>query len=346
MLPLLEQLWESWKRLERASKLMGAISIVVVIGVIYACSVVADHIEEAMTQKAAANTAMYMDSLVEPLVQDLAQGAVLSAASQQALERALPAGATNKPIVQLSIWAGDRMVYHSEGNAPGLRLPSASCRERALRGQVVARLALDRDGDGQGAGHTPILEILAPVRQTGTNRIIALAATSELAVELTRMTRAAQYASYVVIASGTLSLLLVLFGVMRGLQRRIGELARQHAADEHFLQRALHPNAQVFELNQRHLRRLDSKLHAGPLQLAALALLKVDSLSELPGGTGHLASERLNDISAIRKAIEECRNQIRDLSASLSEAQEPAQRRADEGDDRRSSTVGTMLGYR
>jgi len=125
-----------------------------------------------------------------------------------------------------------------------------------------------------------------------------------------------------------------------------GAGARQHAADEHFRKRAFHANAQVFELNQRHLRRLDSKLHAGPLQLAALALPKVDSLSELPGGTGHLASERLNDISAIRKAIEECRNQIRDLSASLSEAQEPAQRRADEGDDRRSSTVGTMLGYR
>jgi len=96
-------------------------------------------------------------------------------------------------------------------------------------------------------------------------------------------------------------------------------------------------------------------LHAGPLQLAALALLKVDALSEPAGGAGRLASERLKDISAIRKAVEECLNQIRDLSASLTptEAQEGPRRADDGGDrfgaagnDRRAPKTGTMFGYR
>ena len=76
----------------------------------------------------------------------------------------------------------------------------------------------------------PILEIYAPVRQTGTNKIIALAETSELAVGLMQEIHTAQYTSYAVLASGAIGLILVLFGLTGGLQRQIGELARQQAA--------------------------------------------------------------------------------------------------------------------
>ena len=73
----------------------------------------------------------------------------------------------------------------------------------------------------------------------------------------------------------------------------------------------------MFEINERNLRRVGRELHAGPLQLAALALLKVDALSQPPGQLSQMSTQRANDIEAMRKALTQCLRQIRAVSASL-----------------------------
>ena len=88
-LPILSPIRGWWQGLERARKLTVTLSLVVVIGVVYVCSFVASHIEQAFGHKAAASTALYMDSFVEPLVQELATKPTLSGENRQALERLL-----------------------------------------------------------------------------------------------------------------------------------------------------------------------------------------------------------------------------------------------------------------
>lgn len=315
-LPLLAEPRQWWQNLERASKLIGVVCAVVVCGAVYACSIVSSHIEEAFSQKAAASTALYMDSFVEPLVQELAANKPLSIGNRQALEHLLSPRAMGKPIVALRIWVGDDIVFSSPREVVHVGSPPTNLRNRTLRGEVVASFT-GAAGEAERGFGGAILEIYAPIRQTGTNRIIALAATSELAAELSREMRAAQYSSYVVIASAASTLLLVLFNLTGGLQHRIGELSLQHAADQRFRKRVCLANGRAFESNERNLRRVGKQLHAGPLQLAALALLKVDSLCEPPYGLNDVGAERANDIDAIRNALKECLNQIRDLSASL-----------------------------
>jgi signal transduction histidine kinase len=315
-LPILSPIRVWWQGLERARKLTVALSLVVVIGVVYVCSFVASHIEQAFGHKAAASTALYMDSFVEPLVQELAAKPTLSSENRQALERLLAPASIGKPVVAFRIWVGDRVVFSNRSEMVGRRFPASARRERAFQGDVVANFELDGEAEAQErALNTPILEVYAPIRQTGTNRIIALAEISELAVELVREIRAAQYASYVVIASAAIGLLLVLFSLTDGLQMRIGELALQRAAHEQFRRRVLNANGRVLEMNERNLRRVGRELHAGPLQLAALALLKLDALSE--AGPDHCALSRAADIDVIRKALKECLSQIRDVSSGL-----------------------------
>jgi signal transduction histidine kinase len=317
-LPLLLPIRGWWQGLERARKLTVALSVGVVCGVLYVCSFVANHIEQAFGHKAAASTALYMDSFVEPLVQELAVKASLSADNRQALERLLSPASIGKPVVAFRIWVGDRVVFSNRSDMVGRRFPTSARRERAFQGDVVANFELDGEEEAQErALHTHILEVYAPVRQTGTNRIIALAEISELAVDLVREIRAAQYASYVVIASAAIGLLLVLFSLTDGLQMRIGELALQRDAHEQFRRRVLKANGRVLEMNERNLRRVGRELHAGPLQLAALALLKLDALSEPPSPRAETAATRAADIDVIRKALKECLRQIRDVSAGL-----------------------------
>lgn len=289
-----------------------------VCGAVYASTVVASHIEAAFAQKAAATTALYMDSAVEPLVQELATKPSLSSENRKALERVLSSLSLGKTIVAFSIWVGDDIVFSVPQKTADRHSPPADVRDRALRGEVVASFAADR-GDPSQAPHglVPVLEVYAPIRQTGSSRIIALAGTSELAVALNRETRAAQYASYVVIASAAIALVVVLFNLTCRLQWRIGELSLQRAADEQFRQRLCEANGRVFEINERNLRRVGKELHAGPLQLAALALLKVDALSQPPGQLSQMSTQRASDIEAMRKALTQCLRQIRALSASL-----------------------------
>ena len=227
-----------WQGLEPASKLFAAACLVVVCGAVYASTVVASHIEAAFAQKAAATTALYMDSAVEPLVQELAAKPSLSSENRKALERVLSSLSLGKTIVGFSIWVGDDIVFSVPQKIADRHSPPADIRDRALRGEVVASFAADRVDPSQAPhGLVPVLEVYAPIRQTGSSRIIALAGTSELAVALNRETRAAQYASYVVIASAAIALVVVLFNLTCRLQSRIGELSLQRAADEQFRQR-------------------------------------------------------------------------------------------------------------
>jgi len=317
-LPLLLPIRHWWQRLERARKLTSLVSLVVVTGVIYVCSFVASHIEQAFGHRAAARTALYMDSFVEPLVQELAGKAALSTEHRQALEHLLSPASIGKPVVGFKIWLGDRVIFSNHSEIVGRHFPQSADRERAFQGDVVAKFELDGEEELQErALRAPILEVYAPIRQTGSNRIIALAETSELAVELMREIRAAQYASYVVIASAAIGLLLTLFSLTDGLQTRIGELALQRLAHEQFRRRVFKANGRVLEMNERNLRRVGRELHAGPLQLAGLALLKLDALCEQPGGLDNIASARAADIDVIRKALKECLSQIRHVSAGL-----------------------------
>ena len=316
-LPFLVEPRQRGQGLDRASKLMGMAALVVVCGAIYACTVVASHIESAFTQKAAAGTALYMDSVVEPLVQELTANSVLSTGNRAALERRLASLSSGKSIVAFSLFRGDSIVFSTVWKNPvGGSLPN-SLRDRVLRGEVVATVSL-RSADPTHAAPIPVLDIMAPIRQTGTQHIIALASTSQLAVELVRQTRAAQYASYVIIASTAFALVLALFDLIGRLQSRIGELALQQAQNAHFRKRLCRANGRVFERNQRNLRRAGRDLHAGPLQLAALALLKVDSLAQPPD---QASLERASDIDAMRKALTQCLHQIRAVSASLAPSQ-------------------------
>jgi signal transduction histidine kinase len=310
--PVAMSLTRWWRNLGRARKLTAALSIGIVCATIYAGSVVAQHIQDVFAHKAAASTALYMDSVVEPLVQELVAKPSLSEQNRAALERLLSPASSGKPVVAFRIWVHDRIVFSSRGELVGKQFAPSPSRTRAFQGgEVVANLDLDGDDDDdERALQVPILEIYAPVRQTGTNQIIALAETSELAVDLLREIHTAQYTSYAVLTSGAIGLILVLFALTGGLQRQIGEMAQQHVQDKLFNKRVCRANRHVLEINEKNLRRVGEELYAGPLQLVAYAQLRLDALREAPDKIG-------DEIGAISAALKDCMAQIRQVSTGL-----------------------------
>jgi signal transduction histidine kinase len=310
--PFVASVGQWWRDLGRARKLTAALSIGIICATIYAGSVLGQHIQDLFANKAGASTALHMDSVVEPLVQELVAKPSLSEQNRAALERMMSPASSGKPIVAFRIWVHDRIVFSSRGEFVGKRFPATPARTRAFEGDVVASLGFEGDyDDNERALHAPILEIYAPVRQTGTSKIIALAETSELAIDLMREIQTAQYTSYAVLASGAIGLILVLFSLTGGLQKEIGELARQRVQDKQFNRRVCHANRHVLEINEKNLRRVGEELYAGPLQLVAFAQLRLDSLREAPDKVGE-------EVDAISAALKECMSQIRQVSTGLS----------------------------
>ena len=309
--PVLTSLTQWWRDVGRARKLTAALSIGILCATIYAGSVLAQHIQDLFANKTAASTALYMDSVVEPLVQELVAQSSLSEQNRAALERLMSPASSGKPVIAFRIWVHDRIVFSSRGELVGREFSPSHSRARAFQGEVVANLDLDGDDDDdERALQVPILEIYAPVRQTGTNKIIALAETSELAVDLVREIHAAQYTSYAVLTSGAIGLILVLFSLMGGLQRQIGELAQQRVQDKLLNRRICRANRRVLEINEKNLRRVGEELYAGPLQLVAFAQLRLDALREAPDNLGE-------EVEAISAALKQCMTQIREVSTGL-----------------------------
>jgi signal transduction histidine kinase len=296
-----------WRRIERPRKFAAAASIFLVCGVVYVCSFLGTYIEEAFGNKAAANTALYMDSYVEPLVQGLATSPSLPAETRGALERLLSPAAIGKPVVAFRIWVGDRIVFSNRSELVGRSFHPSRARASASQGEVVATFGPDSDDDEfERSLRVPILEIYAPIRRAGTHDIIAIAETAELASELAAQIRAAQYTSYAIITTIALAVLLALFGFGGGLDRT-HERALQAEA---LAARLCAANGHVLELNDRDRRSLCEQLHSGPLQHAAFALLRV-------GGLREAGNRSEQEIETISKALEACVAQLRTLSSRL-----------------------------
>jgi signal transduction histidine kinase len=313
-LPVVLSAIQWWRDLGRAHKRTSAVSLGIVLVAFAAAQLVGQHIQELLANRAAASTALYMDSVVVPLVQELASKPSLSEQNRSALEQLMSPASTGKPVVAFRIWLGDRIVFSTRGDLVGKQFPSTPARNRAFAGDVVASLGLEGDDeDDERALRVPILEIYAPVRQPGSNKIIALAETSELAVELMQEIGGAQYTSYAVLAAAAIGLILTLFGLTGGLQRQLGDLARQQVQDKLFHKQVCRANHRVLEINDRTLRRVEEELGAGPLQLIAFAQLRLDALRDAPDRAGE-------DVDAISAALSQCMAQIRGVSTGLTPA--------------------------
>jgi hypothetical protein len=305
--PLLLSTIEWWRGIARARKIGVALVMVTACLVLYICDEVSDYIEKAYGTQRAASTALYMDGVVEPLVQELAIQPNLSEKNRAALTQALAPGTIGKPIVAFKIWVGDRIVFSNHGQLIGNKYRPVSARDRAYAGEVVAKFELDSEDDElERALHAPIVETHAPIRQTGTQKIIAVAETSELAWELQTEIHAAQYASYAVTVTLASALLFAFFNFSgRGTQGGT-QLAHPYVRENKL--RLYSANCDFIETTDLQMRRIGKRLQTGPMQHVAFALMKLDEMA------GKLPHE---EIALVTRALQDCVADLRDMSAGF-----------------------------
>jgi signal transduction histidine kinase len=294
---------------------VGAVAILLFGTALLAASVTR-NVGSAMVDRYGAEVALFTDSFVAPRVQELSGQTTLSETKKKELDDLFAPTFIRRPILAFRIWTGDQIIYSNSREMIGRSFPMSRARARAWEGGVSTELSqLDGDDEVQiRALGVHVLEVYAPLRQAGTGRIIGLVETYEVATELYYEVRAVQALIWLVFGSSAMGFMFLLYVLAR---RGANEVSRARKEKQEFRRRLGSASRRVSDMNELHMRRVGTELFSGPVQHVAVALLKLDSLRTLLAKLERSGEAKSEDVEAIRGALREALDNIRNLSESL-----------------------------
>ena len=318
-----------WNEQSLARQFFLTGGVVTITAMLVVGTVVASLIEEAVTRNSAASTALYVDSVIAPLLPDMRSTEGLGATERRALDETLGQGALGTRLVSFRLWRPDgTILYSNDEDLIGQRFEPNQNLQAAFKGQLTAEFD-QRDGlqvAGEPASDLPLLRIYNPVLQPWSGEVVAVLEFHELATDFARGVWRARIYSWISVAVVTLGFFLVLsLVVFRGsvtidrqrlaLGRRIGELSRLLNQNRELHERVQGASRRATALNETHLRRIGSDLHDGPAQLIALAALRLDSEAVLREDLP--ADERVRETQSVKKHLDEAMREIRSICTGL-----------------------------
>lgn len=246
--------------------------------------------EGQVTRNSAKAAALYVESVVDPLVQELGTGDRISPANIARLERLLDETSLGLQVHSLVIWLGDgRVIFSSRRELIGKTLPVSARLRAAWRGSVSASYGEPAHVENAAARSRggPLTEVYVPVRERGSARVIAVAELYQNSDNLHSEVSDARQHAWLRIGGLSLAMLTALFFIVRrgsqtietqraALETRIGDLVRLLGENAELRARVEQASVRASESNEFYLKRLGADLHDGPAQLLSLALLALD----------------------------------------------------------------------
>ncbi|MBY5361223.1 sensor histidine kinase [Rhizobium leguminosarum] len=286
-------------------------------------------IDETVIHNSGAATALYVDSVIAPLLPDMQTESLLDDASAQALDETLGQGALGKRLVSFKLWRGDgTILYANEKELVGRKFAVSDKLQRAFAGSLVARyeIASDPESDKERALGKPLMEIYNPVLQPWSGQAVAVLEFYETAEGLGDSLAHARLRSWGAVAGLTATFFLVLsILVFRGsrtieaqrkdLKERVTELSALLAENRGLQRRLQRASQRAAALNETYLRSIGADLHDGPAQHIAYASLRLDSDVLVNASTEPEAREK--ELTWIRSSLAEAMTEIRNICRGL-----------------------------
>ncbi|THK36531.1 sensor histidine kinase [Ensifer sp. MPMI2T] len=286
-------------------------------------------IEGAVTRNSAATTALYVDSVIAPLLPDMQTTQVLDDTVARALDETLGQGALGNRLLAFRLWRSDgTILYSNEENMVGQRFAIGDELKTAFGGEMVAQFkpADDTADETNQRASKPLLEIYNPVLQPWSGEVVAVSEFHEIAHDFELSLTQARFLTWLAVAGFTLAFFIMLSAiVMRGsrtiekqrhaLRQRVDELSALLSQNEALRGRLQHASQRATALNENMLRRIGADLHDGPAQLVAFASLRLDSNKLVSGSTSAAVRER--EITTIKASLDEAMREIRTICSGL-----------------------------
>lgn len=286
----------------------------------------ARRIEAAVVRSTADATALFMDSVIAPLGQELSEENDLSPGARRAVSELLSGTPLGQRVISYKLRNRDGvLVAASDASLIGRDFGLSGAVARALRGEVIATFEdlHDEEDSAEAALGLPLLEIYSPIRAAWSGEVIGVAEFYEVATGLANDIAEARRNVWtaVVLVLGCIggALYLIVLQGSRTIVRQQGELARQladlRAMSDHNTQlrlRIQQAAARATAMNETALRGIGADLHDGPAQYMGYAALRLDSLRALAPGE---AAQR--EIDAVMTSVQDAIREIRQISRGL-----------------------------
>nr|WP_210303898.1 sensor histidine kinase [Rhizobium cellulosilyticum] len=276
---------------------------------------VTEQIAQTVTRNAAATTALYVDSIIAPVLPDLTRETKLDESIERTLDETLGQGALGKRLVSFRLWRKDGLILYSNNKKlMGRVVPPGENRKRAFNGELVAKFdeVDDPESDAERAVGEPLLEIYNPILQPWSGQVVAVTEFYERAGELERSLTRARFRSWVVTITVTAGFFLILSAIVLRGSRTI---ERQLHENLDLTLRVKKGSQRAVALNEKFLRRVGADLHDGPAQLMAYAALRMDSEQILSDDSNRATREE--EVATIKASLDEAIRDIRVICRGL-----------------------------
>ena len=325
----LYELHDRWNAQSLAVQFLLAGGLVSFAAMLIVGFLVTSQIEEGVTRNSAATTALYVDSVIAPLLPDMRKSTTLGDNVVRALDETLSQGTLGKRLVSFRLWGRDgTILYAKDKSLVGKKFGSSDNLATAWTGRVVAEFNRldDLESAAERARGEPLLEIYNPVLQPWSGEVVAVSEFYEVAADFEKTLRNARLWSWLAVAAQTLAVFALLSVIVfrgsrmietqsRALKERVGELSRLLSQNRQLRLRVQRASQRVAALNERYLRRVGADLHDGPAQLVALAALRLDSDALISSAAPKASRER--EILAIKNSLDEAMREIRNICNGL-----------------------------
>lgn len=296
--------------------------LVMLAGALIVGTWVAQRIEAGVVENSAIASALYMESFISPLSQDLAEAEGLSPPARQALHEIFSSTSLGERVVSYKIWKpGGLVVEASDASLEGQRFDPSADQLAAWNGQIAASFAdtFDDESVAEARLGVPLLEVYSPIREIWTGDVIAVAEFYERADELARALSDARRMGWLVVSGMFLTSGLLLYGIVlaggRTIERQQADLARQlaesrrmsdqnRALRDRVMAAATRASAQA----ERVMRRVGLDLHDGVAQHLSLASLRLD---------GAVRDPEAAEAKTVRGALDAAMRELRAISRGL-----------------------------
>lgn len=310
-------------RLDHRFAIVG--SLVTLVGMLVTGFLVSSRIEAGVVRNSAISSAVYMESFIAPLSQELAQAETFAPETIARMRDLLGHPPLSERIISAKIWRrGGFLAFSSDADLIGKTLEPGENLKLAWAGDLTAEF-----DDLEGAENlrerltgVPLLEVYNPIHSIVTGEVIAVAEFYLDASELKLDLRHALLTAWAVVAAVTFATFAALFGIVRAgsrtidrqnreLTARLAELGRISRQNESLRERMQDASRRASETNERYMRRLSAELHDGPAQALALASLRFDSLMQ------RATAPDTAEVAELRAALDEALSDVRDLCRGL-----------------------------
>jgi signal transduction histidine kinase len=313
-----------WQQMTLPGQFVLAGAIVMLVAMFFVGNWVAQRIEETVVQNSAAEAALFMESFISPLSQEIAQTDTLSPPARQALAEIFNGTALGERVVSYKIWLANGMVVHaSDADVIGQLFNPSDELVTAAGGTIAASFEdlNDIENEAEAALGVPLLEVYSPIREAWTGEIIGVAEFYQRADVLAADIVSARRSSWLVVASAFFGSGLLLFGIVQAggrtirrqraaLESQLEETRRVSEQNVHLRSRVVQASSRSTAQTERAIRRIGFDLHDGPAQYLSLAALRLENALASEAGSP-------KDVEQVRDSLNKALQELRLISRGL-----------------------------